>query len=151
MTKTETFSAGVLEKWARSVLESLGGPEDDARITAEVLVLGNLRGIDSHGLRLLIKNSEGLRDGALNPKPEMRVAKETDSCILFDGDGGMGQVVCTRAMDAAIEKTKNSGVAVAVTTNASHCGMSTAGRDNKHLNANKLNAKAANKKGCLLP
>ena len=126
MTKMATFSAGVLEKWARSVLESLGVPKDDARITAEVLVLGNLRGIDSHGLRLLIKNSEGLKDGALNPKPNMRAVKETASCLLFDGDGGMGQLVCCRAMDAAIEKVKNSGVAVAVTTNASHCGMSAA-------------------------
>jgi len=126
MAETRVFAADVLEQWVQEVLEALGIPREDAQAAAEVLVLGNLRGVDSHGVRLLLKHSEGLRDGALNPRPEMRVVGESAACAVFDGDGGLGQIVCARAMDAAIARARTSGVGAVVTRNASHCGMSAA-------------------------
>lgn len=91
MAETRVFAADVLEQWVEEVLEALGVPREDAQAAAEALVLGNLRGVDSHGVRLLLKHSEGLRGGALNAKPEMRVVGESAACAVFDGDGGLGR------------------------------------------------------------
>jgi hypothetical protein len=38
------------------------------------------------------------RDGTLNPRPRVRVLRETDGAILFDGDRGGGPSLPTRAM-----------------------------------------------------
>ncbi|MFH0964462.1 MAG: Ldh family oxidoreductase [Planctomycetota bacterium] len=126
MPAMRVFSADLLRTWAGEVLKALGVSDEDAAVAADVLVLGNLRGVDSHGIRLLVKNAEGLRDGALNPAPAMRIVEEKGPCAVFDGDGGMGQLVCMRAMEAALGKAREEGAAVVATKRSSHCGMSAA-------------------------
>jgi len=39
-----------LQHWCVRKLTSVGVPEDHAKITADVLVQANLRGVDSHGV-----------------------------------------------------------------------------------------------------
>ena len=41
---------------------------------------------------------------------------------IFDGDGGAGYLVATRATEAVIEKAKANGIAVASTRNHGHVG-----------------------------
>ena len=123
MDHVRIFDVAVLRDWTASVLRAVNVPDGDATIAAESLLLANLRGVDTHGIGLLVDYSKALGEGGLNPTPNMRIAKENDACFVFDGDGGMGQIICTRAMDAAIERAKVSGVSVGVTTHASHCGM----------------------------
>lgn len=121
--KSRLFEVGVLRDWTKSVLTALGVPNEDADLAAEGLLLANLRGIDTHGIELLVDYSKALQEGGLKPRPNMRIAKENGSCFLFDGDGGMGHIICTRTVDIAIDRAKKSGVSVGVTTNSSHCGM----------------------------
>ncbi len=51
-----------------------------------------------------------------------RVIKETPVSALVDGDGGLGHLPARFAMQVAIEKAKQSGVAVAAVRSSAHFG-----------------------------
>ena len=62
-----------LKAFCVRVFEKMGVPEEDARITADVLVTADLRGIDSHGVARLRRYVNGLRDGVMLAQPEVKV------------------------------------------------------------------------------
>ena len=73
----------------RCVIEAclqLDVPRKDAEQVAEVLVDYELRGHESHGVHLLGLLIDSYRQHGLNPRPHVRVIRETDSTLLLDGD-----------------------------------------------------------------
>jgi LDH2 family malate/lactate/ureidoglycolate dehydrogenase len=116
-----------LKRFASLVFQRLGVAGPDAMIAAEVLVMADLRGVDSHGVVRLSPHGwyvKALRDGIVNPKPDIRIVQETPASALVEGDGGLGMVVGHRATELAIEKARQVGVGVAVVRNSRHFGMS---------------------------
>ena len=63
------------------VFQKMGMSAEDARITADVLVTADLRGVDSHGVARLGFYVERLRNGVMVPRPDVRVVSETDCQI----------------------------------------------------------------------
>src|SRR4051794_39712752 len=51
-----------------------------------------------------------------------RIIKETPVSALVDGDGGLGHVPARFAMHVAIDKAKQSGMAIAAVRNSAHFG-----------------------------
>jgi LDH2 family malate/lactate/ureidoglycolate dehydrogenase len=96
---------------------------EDARITADVLVQANLRGIDSHGVARLARYVNGLRDGVMVAQPEEKVVVETPTTITLDAGAGLGQPVSYRAMNTAIEKAREYGCGFATVRNSNHFGI----------------------------
>ena len=89
------------------------GPEDAAGL-ARLLVDSELRGHPDHGIAALGLLGELYRDGKLNPRPRVRVLRETDGALLLDGDRGCGPGAPTRAMSWCIERARERrGMAVA--------------------------------------
>jgi LDH2 family malate/lactate/ureidoglycolate dehydrogenase len=113
-----------LRTWAADVLVELGMSQEDAEIAAEVMVTNDVRGTRTHGIRFLPDYVRQLQNGAMNPKAEPRIVKEGPSTAVMDGDGGIGHVVAYRAMQHAIEKTRDSGTGVTVmlVRNSNHFG-----------------------------
>jgi len=105
------------------VFEKLDVPEEDARITADVLVRANLRGIDSHGVARLARYVNGLRDGVMLARPTEIVVTETPTTVTVDAGAGLGQPVSYRAMNKAIEKAKEYGSGFATVRNSNHYGI----------------------------
>ncbi len=115
-----------LRCFVASVFQALGVPNEDAKIAADVLVAADLRGVDSHGVvRMNPHNwyAKALRDGQMNPKPQIRVAQETVASALIDGDGGLGMVVGHSAAELAIKKAREAGVGFVAVRNSRHFGM----------------------------
>ncbi len=104
-------------------LQGTGVPEDDARITADVLVAADLRGIGSHGVARLRRYVDGLRDGVMIAQPQTDVLTETPTTLLIDAGGGLGQPVSYRAMERAIEKAAEFGSGFATVRNSNHFGI----------------------------
>jgi hypothetical protein len=97
---------------------------------------------NSHGTRLLadylprmllelpaaqVERSGGRVDpaqnkGRVNPRPQVAVVQDSPTARLYDGDGGLGHIVCAEATAWAIETAKQSGSASAVTRNHFHFG-----------------------------
>jgi len=114
--------AADLREFTKSVFMAAGVPSEDAALEAEVLVWANLRGVDSHGVLRIPWYLELLGKGDMNPRPKIRVEKETAATVLIDGDRALGPVVTTAAMRRAIDKARGAGIGWAVIRNTTHQG-----------------------------
>ncbi len=85
-------------------------------------VSSNLRGVDTHGVYRMLVYSAKLKGGFINPKPNLRIIKETPATALIDGGNNLGQVVGYRAMETAIQKAKAVGVSFVSVRNSNHFG-----------------------------
>ena len=113
----------VLTEFVMAALARLGVPQEDARVTAEVLVSADLRGIDSHGVARTRRYVQGLRDGVMVAQPEIRLVRETAVTALLDGGAGLGQVAGVRAMRLAMEKAAVAGAGFVAVRNSNHYGI----------------------------
>jgi LDH2 family malate/lactate/ureidoglycolate dehydrogenase len=94
--------------------QRLGLPTDDADGLGGLLVDSELRGHTDHGVAALGILASFYRNGTLNPRPRVRVQRETSGALLLDGDNGCGPGVPTRAIRWCIERARErSGMAVA--------------------------------------
>jgi LDH2 family malate/lactate/ureidoglycolate dehydrogenase len=116
----ERISQERLEHWTASVLAHAGLTPDDARRTAGTFVLQQMRGVEHHGLARLPALLDSIRDGRVNPRPALRVIRETSSVALLDGDHGPGILACHEAMSRAIDAARTTGFAMAVVRNSGH-------------------------------
>ena len=116
-----------LTRFVAAAFEKLSVPPQDAAIAANVLVLADLRGVDTHGVIRFNPGSwyvKWLRDGEMSPAPKIHIVSDARSSALLDGDRGIGMVIGHRAMELAIEKAKVSGVGMVGVCNSRHFGMS---------------------------
>jgi L-2-hydroxycarboxylate dehydrogenase (NAD+) len=118
-----TVRAEALTDFCVRVFEKMKVSSEDARITADVLVKANLRGIDSHGVARLARYVNGLRDGVMLARPEETVVLETPTTVTVDAAAGLGQPVSYRAMKAVIKKAKEYGCGFATVRNSNHYGI----------------------------
>ncbi|MDE2801019.1 MAG: Ldh family oxidoreductase, partial [Gemmatimonadota bacterium] len=79
-----------LEPFIQSVFENAGMPPEDAAIEAEVLIWANLRGVDSHGVLRIISYLNNIETGAMNPRPNIRVVKESPAVAHIACDRALG-------------------------------------------------------------
>jgi LDH2 family malate/lactate/ureidoglycolate dehydrogenase len=94
--------------------ERLGLAPEDAEGLGGLLVDSELRGHPDHGVAALSVLARFYRDGTLNPRPRVRVLRETDGAILLDGDRGAGPGAPTRAMRWCVDRARRrKGMAVA--------------------------------------
>lgn len=108
---THTFSPGKLAQFAELISSKAGFEPQDARILAECLVDAELRGIASHGLVHLPMHIEELERGLLNPKSEPKAVKDSGGVVVLDGNFGLGQTLTIHAMDIAIDRARQFGIA----------------------------------------
>lgn len=108
------FAAGILSR-------ASGQPELSVRV-ADRLVIANLCGHDSHGVGMVPKYVEGIRAGQLKPAARLKIVNDRGAFLLVDGRQGFGQIVAEEAMELAIERTRDSGMALLSLRNAFHIG-----------------------------
>lgn len=100
-----------------SAFEQLELPREDAEQVAEVLLDSELRGHESHGVHLLGFLVDAYRRG-MNPRPRIRVLRESEGALLLDGDHSH-VVGAVRAMRWCIERARErKGMAVAGVRNS---------------------------------
>jgi LDH2 family malate/lactate/ureidoglycolate dehydrogenase len=116
-------SREVVERFVRDVLISAGVNEEVAGDTAEGLVMGSMRGVDSHGIRLLPHYIKELEAGRINAEPEFSFDKKAPAVGQFDADHTYGIAAGIRAMDRAIELARDTGVGHVSVSNSTHNGM----------------------------
>ena len=95
-----------LRRCLATAWERLDLTADDAEGLAGLLVDSELRGHPDHGIAALDVLASFYRDGKLNPRPQVRVLRESDGAILLDGDRGCGPAAPVRAMQWCIERAR---------------------------------------------
>ncbi len=122
-TDTIRVPHNVVEKFVRQVLLNAGVNDGVAKETAEGLVMASVRGVDSHGIRLLPHYIKELEAGRINPNPEFNFKQTASAVGQFDADHTYGISAGIRAMRHAIDIADNAGVGHVTVKNSTHNGM----------------------------
>jgi L-2-hydroxycarboxylate dehydrogenase (NAD+) len=117
------YSIAHLREFTTRVFVSCGVPEEDAHAASEVLATADLWGIDSHGIARLKAYYEMLRGGLINPRPQMRVIRESPGTMTVDGDNGLGLVIGPRAHKLALKKAEEVGSGWVSVRHSNHFGI----------------------------
>jgi len=112
-----------LTRFCEQVFEKVRVPAKDAHTASEVLVLADLRGVESHGVARLRRYYSGIKTGVMIPRPEVKLLHETPLSALIDGGGALGQVGGKKGMELAIEKALKSGFGFVAVKNSNHYGI----------------------------
>jgi LDH2 family malate/lactate/ureidoglycolate dehydrogenase len=106
----------------KAILLAWGMPEDNAEVTADILGWADLHGVDSHGISMIPGYDRARRSGRAKMAVHPRIVKETAVSALIDGGGGLGHVPARFAMQVAIDKAKEAGIAITAVRNSAHFG-----------------------------
>lgn len=124
MAKFLLFRPDDLKAYMVSFFTKLSVPQADAETAAEVLLAADLRGVDSHGIiRLNTYYGDRLRKGLIDPLTPVAILNETPVSLALSAGNGMGQVVGKHAMTCAIDKARQSGMAMVTVRNSNHYGI----------------------------
>jgi LDH2 family malate/lactate/ureidoglycolate dehydrogenase len=123
MVESLSYPAEFLREFVVRVFESYGIPDEDARTAADVLIVSDLRGIDSHGVARLMTYCDMLELKRINPRPRPSIVRETPSTATVDGDNGLGLVVGPWANRVAMSKAESAGSGWVSVRNTNHYGI----------------------------
>ncbi|MBR5561151.1 MAG: Ldh family oxidoreductase [Clostridia bacterium] len=117
----------VSEKALRLLMERIfvreGFSEEDAAAIADVLMLSDLFGIESHGAQRMMYYHQNIASGSVDVSAQLEIVRETPVSALVDAHFAMGQLAGVRAMNMAIDKAKKTGVGIVCVRNSSHFGI----------------------------
>lgn len=111
-----------LREFTEEVFVKVGMSPEDAAIEADVLLWANLRGVDSHGVLRIPWYVGNVDRGIMNPKPNIRVVKETPATVVVEADHALGPVVTVFAVNKVMEKAKKTGIGWGFICNHTHQG-----------------------------
>ena len=116
------FPADAVYRFVEQALLKSGVEEQTSQVTARGLWQASLRGVDSHGIRLLPHYLRGVKGGRINPTANFRFEQTSASTGRLDADHGFGHAAGMLAMAKAIELAQESGTGQVAVFNSSHCG-----------------------------
>jgi len=116
------IAASQLIDLTKRIFVAHGVPVEVARDVADSLVLGNLKGHDSHGVIRIIEYVDWLAKGWIDPHAELEVLSDDGAILVVDGHSGFGQVIGRKATELAIEKSKVLGACILTLRHSAHLG-----------------------------
>ena len=99
-----------------------GDTVEDAQVTGRLLVNCDLRGVRSHGISRAPGYCRLLKEGQLNPAPQMGTVHQTATAVVIDGDGGLGYAPSVEATRGAIAKAREVGIGMGLARHIGHYG-----------------------------
>lgn len=112
-----------LTAYVQAIFQEAGLSENDSSIITRHLVLANLRGHDSHGVSRVSIYCKRLELGLTNKVFEPEIERESPSSALINGKNASGILLATAGIKLAVQKAKETGIAVVGVNNSNHCGM----------------------------
>lgn len=116
------IQADKLSSFIKTVLVKASVRNDVAEYVTEGLVQTSLRGVDSHGVRLLPHYLKGVKGGRINPNPKYKFKKTSASTGMFDADHTFGHAAGMEAAKKAVELARDAGTGHIAIYNSSHFG-----------------------------
>jgi LDH2 family malate/lactate/ureidoglycolate dehydrogenase len=125
MTEVETITYPVeqLIEFSTRTFMHFGVPAESATQAAKVLAASDLRGIESHGVARLHTYFDMLTLGRINPRPVVKIIRQSLSTATVDGDNGLGLVVGPQANRIAMDKADAAGTGWVSVCNTNHFGI----------------------------
>jgi (2R)-3-sulfolactate dehydrogenase (NADP+) len=112
-----------LTSLAKRALERAGASAAMADATARALVAADAQGLASHGVSRVPQYAAHLRLGRVDGKAAPKVARSKGGAVLVDAADGLAFPACALAVQEAIARASEHGVAFAGVTNSHHFGV----------------------------
>jgi LDH2 family malate/lactate/ureidoglycolate dehydrogenase len=116
------INAAALSLGVAQIFEQVGMSTTDASLLADSLVFADLRGIHSHGVLRVPEYVDKLTVKGVNPQGKPRIVRSFGGCLVVDGDNSMGQIGMHFAMNEAIHRAEEHGIAAAAIRGSNHSG-----------------------------
>lgn len=113
------FETAALEAWLRKVLQKFGMFAVDATAVVERLLESESRG--RAGLATISDLVAAFDMGDIDPRARTLTTLDLPSFAALDGSTGVGEVAATKAMLLAIEKARQTGLAMVTVQNSQPC------------------------------
>ena len=117
------FPLAELEALASRALLNAGAGAAMAATTARALVAADARGLASHGVARVPQYATHLRNGRADGSAIAAVVRSKGATALVDARCGLAFPACALAVDTAIAKAREFGVAFVGVTNSHHFGV----------------------------
>jgi LDH2 family malate/lactate/ureidoglycolate dehydrogenase len=115
--KADTLKASAIE-----ILRACGESGEGSETVAASMVKADARGITTHGTHLLVPVYDRVQANQL-PLPTMAtLVEEKGAVAIIDGGDGLGAVAGKKAVETAVKKAKQFGVATALVRNTNNVG-----------------------------
>ncbi len=116
------LSAEDLRSMCAASLRAVTVPEEDAELTARLMVEANLTGHDTHGVRQLARYVGLVNKGVIVAGAPLEVLRESPTTALLDAHFGLGHVAATRATERAIAMARETHLSAVGVRNLNHVG-----------------------------
>lgn len=112
----------VLNDFCISALAKKNVNEDVIDHVSGSLIQSSLRGVDSHGIRLLPHYLSAIDSGRINPKPDYAFIETSNSTGSLDADHTFGHAAGAEGMLKAISLAEKNGIGAVAVSNSTHFG-----------------------------
>ena len=116
------LSEAQLNTLAIRALVGCGLAHADAVDTARILVMADMFGLHTHGLSRIESYGERLMNGGIDRHARIEVERVAPSMAKVNGNNGVGPLVGLRALEAATELARETGVGIALARASNHFG-----------------------------
>src|SRR4029453_16279697 len=113
-------TADNLRRLTSAIVKAGGSSASEAGLVADHLVRPNLMGHNSHGVGMIPTYIRHLKAGLVVPNTRAKLVKDDGAMLMFDGGRGYGRPVAGEAMDAAIARSRETGILAVTLANAHH-------------------------------
>ncbi|WP_241749068.1 Ldh family oxidoreductase [Teichococcus aerophilus] len=121
MTETTLPESELLHR-ATTALHRGGMRQEDAEKTARVLVLADMFGVRTHGISRVAQYLARVRVGGIDARADVQVARMAPGLSMVDGRNGVGPLVGTHALEAAMQSAREVGIGAAFASGSNHFG-----------------------------
>ena len=111
-----------LKEFCEEALVKAGVSPENAETVADVLITTDTFGVMTHGTKNLNQYIQKMQAGGLDPKAEPTVEREGPAWAIMNGNKAIGMVTSCQAMQLAIRKAKEVGIAYVGVRNSCHFG-----------------------------
>ncbi len=114
----------IIKKEIISIFKKFGLSNDHALISANALINAELVGAYGHGLSRLKMYCDRIKKKVINPKPNIKIKKISQSISHIDANDSIGFVAADIAIKKAIQNAKKTGIGMVAVKNSGHYGLS---------------------------
>ncbi|RAP49506.1 MAG: sulfolactate dehydrogenase, partial [Methanosphaera sp. rholeuAM74] len=110
-------------KLIEEILEAYEVKEEEAKIVADVISDGDLKGFSTHGLGRFPQYIKSIEAGTIKIDGDYEIEKETSSSAMINGNHKFGHYITVKAMDLAVKKASETGIGVVGIHDSNHYGI----------------------------
>ncbi|MBR3214815.1 MAG: Ldh family oxidoreductase [Methanosphaera sp.] len=110
-------------KLIEEILKAYDVKDNEAKIVADVITDGDLKGFSTHGIGRFPQYIESIKKGTILTEGDYEIEKETAATALINGNHKFGHYVTVKAMDLAVKKASETGVGIVGIHDSNHYGI----------------------------